>query len=801
MSYQGVLTGTSGTPVPDGTVSLTFRLYDSSENSDTLWQETQSVQVTNGVFNVILGSNIPLNLPFDKQYWLGITISGGTELTPRVTLTASPYSLNSHSTIAETESGQGLTIRDSNGNPTHQLDANGDVKHNGVGTFLGGIIVGDSIVVVDTGNVKTTNSNFLKSGKIDVIDDNIPKVAINVYAKNIGLAGEGADIGVYGKSPGKGLFGFSKSGDGVYGKSSDGIGVNGHSGSATGVSGYSKSYIGVYGISDGLVGVYGISPQIGVEGQSDEGTGVHGLSVDSRGVFGESENGIGVKGVSTAGDGVIGQSTDGAGVFGISSTGAGIVGSGAFGGWFQNKVKIDEVPIAPDQERFLVWDNDNIIKYRNLPSGGSSFDGILQDKALVVKSGQTEVFRVNTDGTSYHKGIETFDDDVIFKGTNGKGAKLVDGNGNTIGGFGRKDLNTGQRFGVYGKAQNPGDLAGVFDGDVEVNGEIVTGSLHIVNGDKDTLISFNADGTSFHKGKETYLGGIDLPDDNTSNSTSNVKAGKFNGSGQLLENVKVSSIGALDGKNINSTAAANEPTIWGYTERTDGAAVLGQSNNTSNTYPANWGVNFGGGAGVVGEVRNTSSNYPAIWALQYGIGSALLIDHQGSAGNIFTGRSGGVNQVRIDKTGKGFFNGGTQTGGADVAEAFNVEGMVQEYEPGDVLVISTRDDRTVTKSSNPYSTLVVGVYATKPGVLLTEHNVDDPLKDNIPMGVIGVIPTKVCSENGSIHRGDLLVTSSVPGYAMKGTDREKLTGAVIGKALENFDGNGTGKIKVLVNTK
>ncbi len=222
---------------------------------------------------------------------------------------------------------------------------------------------------------------------------------------------------------------------------------------------------------------------------------------------------------------------------------------------------------------------------------------------------------------------------------------------------------------------------------------------------------------------------------------------------------------------------------------------------SSNTYPANWGVNYGGGAGMVGEVRNASSNYPAIWALEYGTGSALLIDHQGPSGNIFTGRSAGVNQVRIDKTGKGFFNGGTQTSGADVAEAFNVEGGVQEYESGDVLVISTQDDRTVTKSNQSYSTLVVGVYATKPGVLLTEHNIDDPLKDNIPMGVIGVIPTKVCGENGAIHRGDLLVTSSLPGYAMKGTDREKLTGAVIGKALQNFDGNGTGIIKVLVNTK
>lgn len=245
----------------------------------------------------------------------------------------------------------------------------------------------------------------------------------------------------------------------------------------------------------------------------------------------------------------------------------------------------------------------------------------------------------------------------------------------------------------------------------------------------------------------------------------------------------------------------NEPTIWGYTERISGAAVFGQSTNTSNTYPANWGVHFGGGAGVVGEVRNIGSNYPAIWAIEYGLGSSLLLDHQGSTGNILTGRSSGANQVRIDKTGKGFFNGGTQTGGADVAEAFEVEGIVNEYEPGDVFVISTENDRTITKSNEPYSTLVAGVYATKPGVLLTERNIDDPHDDTVPLGVVGVMPTKISTENGPIRRGDLLVTSSITGHAMKGTDRERMLGAVLGKALENFDGNGIGVIKVLVNTK
>ena len=79
------------------------------------------------------------------------------------------------------------------------------------------------------------------------------------------------------------------------------------------------------------------------------------------------------------------------------------------------------------------------------------------------------------------------------------------------------------------------------------------------------------------------------------------------------------------------------------------------------------------------------------------------------------------------RAGKGFFNGGTQNSGADIAEAFDVTGNIKEYEAGDVLVISTRQDRAVEKSSQPYSTLVAGVYATKPGVLLTEENIDDDL--------------------------------------------------------------------------
>jgi hypothetical protein len=59
------------------------------------------------------------------------------------------------------------------------------------------------------------------------------------------------------------------------------------------------------------------------------------------------------------------------------------------------------------------------------------------------------------------------------------------------------------------------------------------------------------------------------------------------------------------------------------------------------------------------------------------------------------------------------------------------------------------------------------------------------------------VPTKVTTENGPIRRGDLLVSSTTPGYAMKGTDRNRMLGAVIGKAMGSLD-SGTGVIEVLV---
>ncbi len=136
---------------------------------------------------------------------------------------------------------------------------------------------------------------------------------------------------------------------------------------------------------------------------------------------------------------------------------------------------------------------------------------------------------------------------------------------------------------------------------------------------------------------------------------------------------------------------------------------------------------------------------------------------------------------------------GTTCGG-DYAESIDVTGDRKSYGPGDVLVVDPKVAGKFLKSSEPYATTVMGIYSTQPG--LTGRRVGaQKTGEEVPMAMLGIVPTKVSTENGPIKPGDLLVTSSTPGYAMKATDRSRMVGALIGKALDYLD-SGTGLIEV-----
>jgi hypothetical protein len=203
------------------------------------------------------------------------------------------------------------------------------------------------------------------------------------------------------------------------------------------------------------------------------------------------------------------------------------------------------------------------------------------------------------------------------------------------------------------------------------------------------------------------------------------------------------------------------------------------------------------GDGVLGRINHAAGG---------GTAAAVHAINDGG-GDIFIGEASGQRRARIDGSGKGFFNGGTQSGGADYADSMRTTDNPAHLEPGDVLAIDPQHGDAVRRSREPNSRLVAGVYSTQPSILgVGKHGLDDSLRGEVPVALLGVVPTKVTTENGPIHSGDLLVTSSLPGRAMKAHAAVVNgvlvypTGAILGKALEPLQ-RGVGVIKVLVTLR
>jgi hypothetical protein len=224
----------------------------------------------------------------------------------------------------------------------------------------------------------------------------------------------------------------------------------------------------------------------------------------------------------------------------------------------------------------------------------------------------------------------------------------------------------------------------------------------------------------------------------------------------------------------------------------------------ADTRSAHFYNNAGNGLpGATVRIHNasTSAGIAASFVTE-GNDATVVIDQYGSGDHLKT-FADGLLMFLVTDAGEVYAHGSFHPSGVDLAEAVETVGNRSGYEPGDVLVLSTDNPGQFERSSSSYARTVAGVVATKPGVLLSPRLPGEDHADLVPMGVVGIIPTRVSGENGSIAVGDLLVTGTTDGHAMKAdfSDPVRLIGAVIGKAMEPFDGSGKGLIKVLVNVK
>ncbi|MBP1464949.1 hypothetical protein EYB53_004425 [Candidatus Chloroploca sp. M-50] len=97
--YQGRLADAGGLPLT-GTYTMVFRLYAASTEGVPLWEEQwtgpNGVQVSDGLFNVMLGSLSPIApsvITTNPNLWLGVTVGTDDEMTPRIQIGTLPFAV------------------------------------------------------------------------------------------------------------------------------------------------------------------------------------------------------------------------------------------------------------------------------------------------------------------------------------------------------------------------------------------------------------------------------------------------------------------------------------------------------------------------------------------------------------------------------------------------------------------------------------------------------------------------------------------------------------------------------------
>jgi len=121
---------------------------------------------------------------------------------------------------------------------------------------------------------------------------------------------------------------------------------------------------------------------------------------------------------------------------------------------------------------------------------------------------------------------------------------------------------------------------------------------------------------------------------------------------------------------------------------------------------------------------------------------------------------------------------------ADLAEYYEGD---KEYEVGTVLIFG--GDKEVTLSTKLMDSRVAGVVSDNAAYSM--YGACPGFKNQIALQ--GRVPCKVV---GKIQKGDILVTSNIPGVAI--VSKEAKAGTIIGKALENYDSDHIGVIEVAV---
>jgi hypothetical protein len=218
-----------------------------------------------------------------------------------------------------------------------------------------------------------------------------------------------------------------------------------------------------------------------------------------------------------------------------------------------------------------------------------------------------------------------------------------------------------------------------------------------------------------------------------------------------------------------------------FTNLTNQPSTLVDVANVSYRYADLWL----GNANITSVVDSVSSLTGALTVVG-GIGArgALYVNSQNNAVAIGNGGTSGVGNIGASgATFNTAFIKSTSAQYADVAENYLAD---ESYPAGTVLDFG--GEQELTLSSVDSSTRVAGVVSTQPAYMMNTGLQGEHV---VTLALLGRVP---CQVQGAVSKGDMLVSA---GNGRARAENEPKFGAVIGKALENFDGL-EGTIEVVV---
>jgi hypothetical protein len=249
---------------------------------------------------------------------------------------------------------------------------------------------------------------------------------------------------------------------------------------------------------------------------------------------------------------------------------------------------------------------------------------------------------------------------------------------------------------------------------------------------------------------------------------------------------------------LDNNDRGSAQSIFKHIGNVDGVPQLSAlTNDDTISFAGSGGTNvtFGSQGSIKKVIIDSSGITSSQWTTS---GSTITY----ASGNVRIGTTSPNSTYKLDVAGDTNVTGNINITGNINAKFQDVAEWVpstEEMLAGTVVALDTTKSNQVIASTQAYDTRVAGVVSEQPGIALGESG-----KGKVLVATTGRVLVKVDATNGPIHIGDLLVTSDVPGVAMKsepimiGNRKIHTPGTLIGKALEPLE-KGSGKILVLLS--